>query len=174
MRKAPRSVGAGRAVLMSAAVFCLALTSSTSAQGSSPAADPIIGTWKLNPAATKVSPGMPFGAPAQRTEIYTQNDSGQMTLVVTTSDANGSMTSSTLRFSARGGVVTQENAPPGPMLIETRIAPGEWRVTYLANGVQLLTMQKIVSGDGKTMRQTMTGMTPQGTSFEGLLVFDRQ
>jgi hypothetical protein len=60
------------------------------------------------------------------------------------------------------------------MLIETRVTPGEWRVTYLANGVQFLTMQKIVSPDGKSMRQVASGLTAQGASFEGVLVFDRQ
>ena len=136
--------------------------------------DPIIGTWKLNPAETRVSPGTPFPPPAQRTEVYRQTDSGRIALAVTTPNSNGPATTSTLTFSARGGTVTQENAPPGQQLVETRVAPGKWRVTYLANGVQFLTMQKVVSPDGKTMRQTITGITPQGKSFEGVLVFERQ
>jgi hypothetical protein len=117
---------------------------------------------------------MPFPPPQQRTEVYRQTDSGQIALTVTTSNSNGSATTSNLTFSARGGMVTQENAPSGQQLVETRVAPGEWRVTYLANGVQFLTMQKLVSPDGKTLRQTMTGVTPQGKSFEGVLVFERQ
>jgi hypothetical protein len=56
------------------------------------------------------------------------------------------------------------------MLIETRIGPGEWRVTDLADGVQFRTMHKIVSPDGQSMRQTVTGETPQGMRFEGVLV----
>ncbi len=136
--------------------------------------DPIIGAWKLNPAATKVSPGMPFPPPSQRTEVYRHTDSGQIALAVTTPGQSGSATTSNLAFSARGGLVIQDNAPPGQMLIETRVAPGEWRVTYLANGVQFLTMHKLVSPDGKTMTQTVTGETPQGARFEGVLVFDRQ
>ena len=164
-----------RAVLVAASLmFGMAPTSTTWAQGPQPSADPIIGTWKLNPAHTRASPGMPVVAPAQRTEVYRQTDTGQITLAVTTIAAGGATTTSNLVFNARGGVVTQENAPAGRMLIETRVAPGEWRVTYLANGVQYLTMQKVVSPDGKAMRQTITGFTPQGGTFEGLLVFDRQ
>ena len=163
-----------RAILVSVALLCLGPASSAWTQGAQPSADPIIGTWKLNPAATKAPPGIPFAAPAQRTEVYAQKDSGQIALTVTTQNANGSATTSTLVFSGRGGVVTQEGAPPGQMLIETRIAPGEWRVTYLANGVQYLTMLKVVSQDGKTMLQTLTAVSPQGASFEGVLVFDRQ
>ena len=71
-------------------------------------------------------------------------------------------------------MVTNAVAAAGQMLIETRVGPGDWLVTYLANGVQFLTMRKTVSSDGKSMRQIVTGVTPQGASFEGLLVFDRQ
>lgn len=158
---------------LTALLICLTIQGSTWAQGS-PKSDPIIGTWKLSPAATKVSPGMPFPPPAQRTEVYRQTESGHIALAVTTPSQNGSSTTSNLVFSARGGLVTQENTPPGQVLIETRVAPGEWRVTYLANGVQFLTMHKVVSPDGKSMRQAFTGETPQGVWFEGVLVFDRQ
>ena len=78
--------------------------------------DPIIGTWKLNPAATKVSPGMPFPPPPQRTEVYRQTDSGQIALAVTTPGSNGSVTTVNVTFNARGGVATQDNAPSGQML----------------------------------------------------------
>lgn len=160
--------------LSEALLGCLILAGTAWGQGAPGQSDPIIGTWKLNPAATRVSPGMPFPPPPQRTEVYRQTESGQIALTVTTPNSNGSATTSTLTFSARGGTVAQENAPPGQQLVETRVAPGEWRVTHLANGVQFLTMQKVVSPDGKTMRQTITGVTLQGKSFEGVLVFERQ
>ena len=143
-------------------------------QGWQTSTDPIVGTWKLNPALTQRSPGMPIPPPPQRTETYRQDDNGVIELTVTTTNSNGTATISTLTFSARGGIVTQQAAASGQMLIETRIAPGDWLVTYLANGVQFLTMRKTVSSDGKTMRQVVTGVTPQGASFEGQLVFERQ
>ena len=117
---------------------------------------------------------MPIPPPPQRTETYRLDDNGVIELVVTTTSPNGSVTTSTLTFSARGGVVTQQGAPSGQLLIETRIAPGDWLVTYLASGVQFLTMRKTVSADGKTMRQVVTGIGAQGAPFEGILVFERQ
>jgi hypothetical protein len=117
---------------------------------------------------------MPIPPPSERTETYRQTDSGQIELTVLTPSPNGSTTSSLLVFSARGGVVSQKGAAAGQMLIETRVAPGDWLVTYLANGVQFLTMRKTVSSDGRSMRQIVTGVTPQGASFEGLVVFNRQ
>lgn len=119
--------------------------------------------WKLNPTLTKTSSGMPIPPPSERTETYRQDDTGQIELTVTTPSPNASTTSSQLRFSARGRVVTQSGAPGGQMLIETRVAPGDWLVTYLANGVQFLTMRKTVSSDGKSMRQVVAGVGPQGT-----------
>lgn len=160
--------------LFAALVVCLSFPWVGRAQVGEASTDPIVGTWKLNPALTKTSPGMPIPPPSQRTETYRQNDTGLIELTVTTPSPNGSGTSSQLAFSARGGVVTQTGAPSGQMLIETRFGPGDWLVTYLANGVQFLTMRKTVSADGKAMRQVVTGFTPQGTSFEGVLVFERQ
>ena len=160
--------------MLAGLLTCVYPVTSTRAQNVTPAVDPIVGTWKLNPTLTTVSPGMPFPAPSQRTEVYRQMDSGQIELTVTTPNPNGSATTARLVFSARGGVVTQEGASGGQMLIETRVKPGEWRVTYLANGVQFLTMQKVVGADGMSMRQVVTGVSPQGAAFEGVLVFERQ
>jgi hypothetical protein len=168
-----RSIAASSLRAMVAAVLLVLTTFSSWAQ-TSPPADPIIGTWKLNPALTKTSPGMPIPPPSERTETYRLDAAGQIELTVATPSRNGSTTSSQLVFSARGGVVTRKGAAAGQMLIETRVGPGDWLVTYLANGVQFLTMRKTVSSDGKSMRQIVTGVTPQGASFEGLLVFDRQ
>jgi hypothetical protein len=86
------------------------------AQVGQPSAEPIVGTWRLNPALTKTSPGMPIPPPSQRTETYRQDGNGVIELTVTTSSPNGSATTSTLVFSARGGVVTQQGAAPGPLI----------------------------------------------------------
>jgi len=168
------TAGAVEKIALALATLLFSLMLGSALAQDSPTLDPLIGAWKLNPAATKVSPGMPFPLPTQRTEVYRQTDSGRITLAVTTLTQSGSATTSNLAFSARGGLVTQDNAPPGQVLIETRVAPGEWRVTYLANGIQFLTMHKVVTPDGKTMTQTVSGETPQGARFEGVLVFDRQ
>ena len=142
--------------------------------GAQPAADPIVGTWRLNPALTKVSPGMPIPPPSARTEVYRQTADDRIELTVTSPNPGGASATTRLVFSRLGGVVAQENAAPTQMLIETRISPGHWRVTYLSNGVQFLTMEKSVSPDGRTMQQKVTGLTPKGDPFEGVLVFDRE
>ena len=44
----------------------------------------------------------------------------------------------------------------------------------LADGAQYMTMRKVISEDGRLMRQSVTGMGPGGQSWDGLLVFERQ
>src|SRR3954462_15233355 len=138
---------------------CFPLAATMYGQTVKPMIDPIIGTWKLNPTLTTASPGLPAPLPAQRTEEYRDAGSGQINLVVTTGNADGSATIMQLTFSSRGGLVTQENAPPGQLVIETRVAANEWRVTFLTNGVQVVTMQKVISPDGKTLRERLSGVT---------------
>ena len=165
-----------RALLVRAAIVmgCAAAMSPTFVQGQQPGPDPIVGTWKLNPAHTHTSGPVPILPPAQRVEVYRQTDTGHIALSITTTASDGTTTTSNMLFSARGGVVTQQSPADGQMLVETLVVPGEWLATYLAKGVQYLTMRKVVSANGRTMRQTFAGMTPQGRSFEGSLVFDRQ
>ena len=109
-----------------------------------------------------------------RTETYRLTSAHDIELVLSTTAADGAPSTSTVVFSARGGVVRQQGTPAGQMLVETRLGPREWLVTYLANGTQLMTMRKVVSEDGKTMRQTASGLNAAGQPWEGLLVFERQ
>ena len=137
--------------------------------------DPIIGTWKLIPTASKASPESPVQIPAQRTEVYRLTDSGQIEFaILTPSGSTGAVTTSNFTFSARGGLATREKPVAGVITIETRVAPGEWLVTHLRDGVQTAIMRKLISPDGKTMRQTATGLTTDGKPYERVMVFERQ
>jgi hypothetical protein len=137
--------------------------------------DPLIGTWKLIPSASKASPESPTQIPAQRTEVYRLTDSGQIEFaILRPNGSTGAVTTSNFTFSARGGLATRSNPIPGGMTIETRVAPGEWLVTHLRDGVQVGVMRKLISPDGKTMRQTVTGLTPEGKPYERVMVFERQ
>ena len=64
----------------------------------------------------------------------------------------------TIVWPASGGAVqyVQGTPTPGETLVETRLAPGDWLVTYMREGAQYETMCKVVSADGRTLRQTYT------------------
>jgi len=136
------------------------------------AADPIIGTWKLNIARSTFSPValalQGQKSPKETTEVYREEGD-----LIEFSD--GLPNSDKWTWSRQGGVATRK--PPtgqGMVYIETLIAPGHWIATILINGKQGAIYHKIIDKDGKTMRQTFKGVDPAGKAFEQIQVYDRQ
>ena len=136
------------------------------------AADPMIGTWKLDVGSSKFV----LPPPKEQTEVYKELASGEIELVLTRVQSAGAATSTRLTWPASGGVVHDPDArlPKGETLVETLLGPGEWLVTYMRNGTQYLMMHKVISQDGNTMRQTIKGLDPQGRPAEQDQVLRRQ
>jgi hypothetical protein len=166
--------GRGR-MAFSGSGLCLALacccTTTALAQKNGP--DPIIGTWKLNLSKSQL-PQLP-GLPKEQTETYREASPGRIELALSRLSGDGVPANVTLVWPSTGGVVEyqQGSGPKGELLIETLVAPGEWLVTYMQDGRQYGTLRKVVSADGKTMRETFKG-TVQGQSLEIAVVVDRQ
>jgi len=140
--------------------------------GSLWAADPIIGTWKLNIAKSKYPPNVPVAK--EITEVYREIEGGQIELTSTVTEKDGSTTLLKLTWPVQGGVAkVLQGDPAGTTWVETLIA-GEWYATYLRDGKQFQTRHKAISKDGKTMRHTIRAADTQGKPFEILIVFDRQ
>jgi hypothetical protein len=135
------------------------------------AADPIIGKWKLNIAKSKLGQA----APKEYTEVYREIDSNLIELTTNWISSDGSSSPEKFTFPAQGGI-NKFSTPidEGRFEIETLIAPGEWRMTGMQNGKQIITMHKIIGKDGKTMRHIVTNTDAKGKVSEELLVFDRQ
>lgn len=151
--------------------MCLQLAGIAMAQPAGVEPEPLIGSWRLNASASQIPAGAPqLLFPTQRTETYRRLESGRLQLTI----QDGPSVPETLTWPAHGGIIDDGGPPSDEMIIETFIVPGEWRVTYLSKGSQYLTMRKVVSADGKRMRQEFRGEEAQGRSFEALLVFDRQ
>lgn len=164
-------------LLAALAALCIGTSGLVVAQDNQVKADPIIGTWKLNPSQSKVTAGTdPVAFPKEHIEVYRYREPTSIELTLTRTNADGTRTMSTLSWPAEGGLVTrlQGNAPQSQVLVETLVGPGEWRVTYLRGGRQYLTMQTIIAADGRTMRQIVRGIDAQGKPFESVQGFDRQ
>jgi hypothetical protein len=136
------------------------------------AADPIIGTWKLDVGSSKFV----LPPPKEQTELYKELASGEIGMVLTRVQSNGAATSTQLTWPADGGAVhdADGHVPKGQTYVETLLGPGEWLVTYMRNGKQYLTMHKVISEGGQTMRQTIKGLDPQGHPAEQIQVLRRQ
>jgi hypothetical protein len=139
--------------------------------GAAMAADPIIGKWKLKIAKSKLGQA----APKEFTEVYREVDRNLIELTTNWIASDGSSSPEKFTFPAQGGInkfVTP--IEEGRFEIETLIAPGEWRMTGMQNGKQVMTRHKVISKDGKMMRHTVTKTDAKGKVTEELYVFDRQ
>src|SRR5579863_1685521 len=118
-------------------IFAPALTMA----GPASAADPIIGTWKLNLAQSKFSPAMEAitkrPPPKEYTEVYREIEGDQIEFTSNTILSDGSSRKGHLIWPRQGGTVkVVDGGVEGLTYVETLIGPGEWYVTALQNGKQ--------------------------------------
>ena len=160
-----------RMTVASTVVLLMLLTTVLSAQQ----ADPLLGTWKLDPSRSNF-PRADVPHPKQQTEIY-REASGRIHLIIARTLSDGSSDPRELGWPTPGGIVGVEQGRPlaaQQMIIETHVGPGDWFVTYLRKGAQYQTQHKVISSDGKTMRQVIRGVDAKGQAFEQIQVFERQ
>jgi hypothetical protein len=141
------------------------------------AADPIIGTWRLNLSESKFSPALSeLAGPPPKLHIETYREiEDRIELSGTETRPDGSSTSGKMSFPKQGGVVKVENAAvSGLSYVEALLAPGEWLVLTMRDGRQVGTRRKVISKDGKTMRQTFRSFGQDGKPIEQVEVYDRQ
>src|ERR1700736_2467419 len=91
----------------------------TIATGTALAADPVVGTWKLNLAKSTFSPGP---APKSQTRNYVESPRGT-TLTVVTTAADGKHSTTTLTFKADGKPYPVSGNPDFDMVAVTRVDP---------------------------------------------------
>jgi hypothetical protein len=141
--------------------------------GSGWAADPIIGTWKLNIAKSKF-PSTQLTLKEQ-TEVYRGIGNGQIELTYTSVNKDGASTLEVFIFPAQGGTAdVVKGAVAGRSYVETKIGPNEWYATCLENGKQVFVLHKVFGKDGKTYTKTSRSLDEQGNSLEYFLVLEKQ
>ena len=133
------------------------------------AADPIIGTWKLNVAKSKFIPGAELTA---GTRVYTEAD-GVYTMEQKLTGADGKETSS--RTQSRDGKETKQPAGgPYDTTAAKKVDAHTWDFDLKKDGKTVNHVQRVVSADGKTMTSHSTNAHRGGLSGEETLVFDKQ
>ena len=137
------------------------------------AADPIIGTWKLNVEKSSGTEGM--DSPAKEIIwVYREIDSGLIEIDQKRVFMDNTSDSDVLTFPAQGGVALSKDMPEGISFFEVYLGPGEWCGVYIEDGKQVVTRHKIVSDDGKTLTQTIRAIDDGDGPVEIISVFDRQ
>ena len=139
------------------------------------AADPIIGTWKLNVEKSKMldeARGALKSSIKEITNIYSETDSGLIELRTKRVFVDGTSDSDLIIFPVQGGEA-KSHIFQDISMFEIIFAPGEWCGVYIQDGKQILTRHKVSSVDGNTFKQKLRGADNK-EPFEVLEVFDRQ
>ncbi|HXQ24899.1 MAG TPA: hypothetical protein VN822_00685 [Candidatus Acidoferrales bacterium] len=133
------------------------------------AGDAIMGTWKLNEAKSKISPGTAKNI----TGVYAAvGDSVKVT--VDGVDANGKPTHSewTGKFDGKDYPITGD--PAADSRAYTRVDDHTLTFTNKKGGKASLTGRIVISADGKSRTVTTTSTDAKGNKTTSTLVYDKQ
>lgn len=128
-----------------------------------------LGTWRLNVAKSKFTPG-----PAPKSSSVTFSAAGQgVKAVIDTVGADGSKVhwEYTANFDGKAYPVTGN--PDGDMVIARRINPTSIETSYTLKGKATTVNTRVVAADGKTLTVTTTGTNGQGQKVNNVQVFER-
>jgi hypothetical protein len=138
------------------------------------AADPIIGTWKLNIA--KSVPPADQKKIKEDVNIYREIEGDLMELTISTVFEDGSTDSGIWTWPREGGVAQclSKTLKQGLLYVEGYVEPGHWFAVITQNGNQVGLYHKIISKDGKTMTQTFKGVDEQGKALNIIKIMEKQ
>jgi hypothetical protein len=133
--------------------------------------DPFVGTWRLNVAKSKYSPGPP---PKSQTTTYQAAGQGYK-VSVKTEPASGPVQqwSYTTNLDGKDAPITGDN-PNADMVAVKRINANTLESVNKKGGKVTTTQRNVVAADGKTRTVTTTGMDGQGRKVNNVAVNEKQ
>jgi len=133
--------------------------------------DPANGTWKLNVAKSKFSPGP---APKDMTLTIESTGTGRKVEVSgTAGDGTALKWGYSGNFDRKDNRVTGNN-PDADVVSLRRLSPTTTRSTWKKDGKQTIVNGVDVSADGKTLTVAASGVNAAGKTVKNTYVFDRQ
>jgi hypothetical protein len=133
------------------------------------AADPHMGTWKLNAAKSKITPGtLIFNTITYKTIVGKVRVEGEGV------DADGKPVHSewTGNFDGKDYPVTGD--PISDTRSYTKVDDRTLDLTVKKGGKIIDTVRMVLSPDGRSRTVTVTGTTPKGKKFKNVVVYDKQ
>jgi hypothetical protein len=130
-----------------------------------------VGTWKLNVAKSKYSPGPP---PKSEMRIYEPFGDDGIKATFNRVDAAGNKV--TISYSAMydGKDYKYTGSPDADTIALTKVDANTVAATLKKNGKVVITTKAVVSPDGKTRTIASTGTDAKGQKFDNVTVFERQ
>ena len=137
---------------------------------SAQATDPRIGTWQLNVAKSKFSPGPP--PQSQTLKIEASGRGEKVTSEAVNADGTRTTTQYTANFDGKDYPLTGSQI--ADMVSLKRIDARTTDRTDKKGGKVAQTLRRVVSQDGKTMTVTVKGTNAQGQAVNNIVVFQKQ
>ena len=148
------------------AAFCAIVLSSSVAL----AGDNWLGTWKLDAAKSKYSPGP---APKSLTLKFEATANG-IRLISDGMDSEGKATHAVYVSKFDGKDVPWEGNPDADTASARKIDDNSYLNVWKKEGKTTITAKAVVSKDGKTLDITLTGTDSKGRNVNNTVVYDRQ
>ena len=137
-----------------------------SAQG----ADPRVGTWQVNVAKSKYSPGP---APKSQTlKIEAAGKGEKVTSETVSATGDKSVTEYTAEFDGKPHAL--KGSQLADMVTLKRVDANTTERVDSKGGKTMTTYHRVVSKDGKTMTVTSKGTNAQGQATSNVIVFEKQ
>ena len=132
------------------------------------AADPQMGTWKLNEQKSKITPGT-----LKFTTVTFKSMFGQVKVTGDGIDANGKPVHVEWsgRFDGKDYPVTGDRNSDTRSY--TKVNDRTLQLTVKKNGKVAATARTVVSADGKSRTASVSGTTPKGKKFKNTAVYDK-
>ena len=133
--------------------------------------DPFVGTWRLDIAKSKYSPGP---APKSQTAVYEAAGQGyRITVKAEPASGAAQQWSYTTALDGKDVPITGNN-PNADMIAVKRIDANTLETVNKKGGKVTTTQRNVVSADGKTRTVTSTGVDGQGQKVNNVTVFVKQ
>jgi hypothetical protein len=133
------------------------------------AADPQMGTWKLNEAKSKITPGT-----AKFTTVTFKDMFGNIKATQDGINANGKPihVEWSGKFDGKDYPVTGD--PSGDTRAYRKLDDRTLELTVKKNAKAIVTARTVVSADGKSRTAAVSGTSPKGKKFKNVAVYDKQ
>jgi hypothetical protein len=133
-------------------------------------ADPVVGTWKLNIAKSKMGAEQTFKI---QTRVYSQSAAG-ITLSTTSVGADGKESVSKVTFKADGKDYPVTGVPAWDAISVKQVDANSTDATIKKGGKVVGTSNRTVSADGKTLTAVSKATDMKGVTSESTLLYDKQ
>lgn len=157
-----------RNLVMSALVFCIAMSGALWAQDNA-----FVGTWKLNTAKSKFVPGP--GPKSMTRIIAAQGSAATYSFEAVGADGASIAYSFSTNYDGKDSAITGSGAPGGADTIALkRVNAHKVEGTLKKNGKEIAKVVAELSSDGKVTTVKSKGKTANGTDFSTESVYDKQ